>query len=178
MKNRVAILWVIFIAIIILLTPAASAEDIIIQLEDGKKIVLHDDYTWEYLDSSENEFDFSQIRDNVIPSFLRQGIAVKSRTIRTAVEMYLQGWRYAMPVPKSRQAAWGNFDRRTTWYYGYWFNIKTEECSKETPVRKENGNYHGDYQDLRGYWRNGGSPRWPTKIEWLLSDGGGVKPVE
>lgn len=178
MKHWVAIQWVIVIAIFILFMPAVCAEDVIIQLENGKKIVLHDDFTWEYLDTSTDDFDFSQIRDNVIPSFLRQGIAVKAETIRTAVEMYLQGWRYTMPRPKSKQAAWGNRDGRTTWFYGYWYNVKTGECSKETPVRKENGNYHGDYQDLRGYWRNGGSPRWPTKIEWLLSDGGGVKPGE
>jgi hypothetical protein len=83
-----------------------------------------------------------------------------------------------MPIPKSRQAAWENRDRRTTWYYGHWDNIKNGECSKEMPVRKDNGTYYGDYQDLRNYWRNGGSPRWPTKIEWLLSAEGGVKPGE
>lgn len=146
MKNRFAIQWIILIAIIIFITPGIHADDIIVQLENGKKILLHDDYTWEYLDTSVNDFDLSQIRDNKIPSFLRQGIAVKAETIRTAVEMYLQGWRYSMPRPKSRQAAWGNFDRRTTWFYGYWYNIKTGECSKETPVRKEYGNYKGDYQ--------------------------------
>ena len=31
-----------------------------------------------------------------------------------------------MPQPKSRQAAWGNGDGRTTWFYGFWDNEKPE----------------------------------------------------
>lgn len=51
-----------------------------------------------------------------------------------------------MPKPKSSQAAWGNFDGRTTWYYGYWYNVETKAYSKETPTKKSNGYYYGDNQ--------------------------------
>ena len=118
----------------------------------------------------------SSVKSNKIPSYLRQGITVDKATLNIAIKMYQQGWRYAMPEPKSAQAMWGNYDGRTTWWYHDWENIKTEQHSQTTPVLNEQGKYVGDWQDNRGYYRNGGSPSWPTKIEWLLSTSGGVKP--
>jgi hypothetical protein len=93
-----------------------------------------------------------------------------------AVDMYNQGWRYTMPKPKSNQASWGNNDGRTTWWKGYWYNRITFKYSRLIPKCKANGKYYGDYQNDKDYWRNGGSPSRPTKIEWLLSSSGGVKP--
>ena len=90
--------------------------------------------------------------------------------------MYLQGWRYTMPRPKSSQASWGNSDRRTTWWNGYWFNNKTNKYSRTVPKKQTNGYYYGDSQEDKGYWRNGGSPITPTKIDWLLSTSGGRTP--
>lgn len=151
------------------------SQDRIETLSNGKKIVLHSDYTWEYQKAIEYDFDFSTIKSNQIPDFLRQGISADKATLTKAVEIYLQGWRYTMPSPKSSQASWGNRDGRTTWYNGYWRNKKTKSYSGITPKKHSDGYYYGDKQNNQG-WRNGGSPSYPSKMEWLLSLRGGVKP--
>lgn len=174
-NNTRFIITLLALLFVLSVAPYCIADDIVTEI-NGRKVVLHDDFTWEYLDTPKYDFDFSKIRDNEIPSFLRQGIKVDAKTITIAVEMYLQGWRYTMPSPKSKQAAWENTDGRTTWYYGYWFNEKTGAFSEETPMKKANGFYYGDDQKKQWHWRNGGAPRYPTKIEWLLSTSGGVKP--
>jgi len=173
MKKYIGISLIIAL---LLIQSLSFAEDIKLLTKGEKIVILHDDYTWEYEKPITYDFDFSTIKDNKIPSFLRQGISANKATIITAVKMYLQGWRYTMPEPKSAQAAWGNYDGRTTWFYGYWHNIKIEAVSSSTPILKSNGRFVGDGQDQRNYYRNGGSPRWPTKIEWLLSESGGVEP--
>ena len=78
-----------------------------------------------------------------------------------------------MPIPKSRQAAWENGDGRTTWYNGYWHNIKTNLYSNTTLQKKESGLYLGDNQNSSNTWRNGGSPKKPDIFMFLLSDSGG-----
>jgi hypothetical protein len=110
----------------------------------------------------------------VIPKSLRGGIDVKHSIIQTALAMQTQGWEYVMPQPKSPQSAWDNTDKRTSWWVGYWYNNKTDTYSSTTPQLKE-GKYVGDEIDARG-WKTGGRPRKPTKIEWLLSKVGGIKP--
>jgi len=145
-------------------------------LENGKKVILHSDKTWEYQIGITYDYDFSKIADDQIPDFLRSGIKANKSTIKTAVEMSLQGWHYTMPIPKSSQAIWGNSDGRTTWWKGYWYNNKTKKYSRDTPQKQSNGHYYGDRQNDNGNWRNGGSPNYPSKIEWLLSSSGGVKP--
>jgi len=109
-----------------------------------------------------------------IPASLRDGIKADQKTIDTALAMQEQGWEYRMPRPKSNQAAWGNGDGRTTWWNGYWINEKTKQNSNGTPKLKE-GVYAGDGLAQSG-WRRGGSPRFPNKLEWLLSKSGGVAP--
>jgi len=143
-------------------------------LSDGTRVVLHDDFTWEY----DNEgyvydFDFSALTPETLPSFLRPGRQADVATQSTAVEMYLQGWRYMMPAPKSAQAAWGNSDGRTTWWYGYWYNVDGERHSASQPTVSDDCEYRGDGQNLANTWRNGGSPSHPTLLEWLLSEYGG-----
>ena len=152
------------------------AQNNIATLPNGSKVILHADKTWEYHETVSYDYDFSKIEENQIPSILRQGISADKNTITTAVKMYLQGWKYSMPRPKSSQASWGNGDGRTTWWKGYWYNGKTNKYSQITPKAKTNGFYYGDDQKNKGYWGNGGSPRNPSKIEWLLSSFGGVKP--
>lgn len=165
------------LAIILLAqTWPAYSDDQEVTLPNGKHAILHDDFTWEYYEQPQPTIDTSSIRDNEIPSFLRKGITADKTTIVAAVELYSQGWRYYMPMPKSRQAAWGNGDRRTTWWYGYWTNEKSQAVSSADPTKHSNGIYYGDTQDLRHNWRNGGTPPTPTKIEWLLSSSGGVPP--
>jgi hypothetical protein len=172
-----AILKYYAVALFVLLASINSyPQDQIINLSNGKKVVLHADHTWNYYEDISYKFDFSNLRDNKIPSFLRQGISVNKNALKIAVEMYLQGWRYTMPVPKSNQARWGNYDGRTTWWMGYWYNKKTHRYSESTPEKQSNGYYYGDDQNQKGYWRRGGSPSYPTKIEWLLSSYGGIKP--
>ena len=111
-----------------------------------------------------------------IPPQLRQGVDCDAVTVTTAVELVGQGWVYTMPQPKSAQAAWGNPDGRTTWFVGYWSNTKTRERSSITPIKGSDGQYVGDGKGV-AYWRRGGSPRPPSKIEWLCSKSGGVKPI-
>jgi len=152
------------------------AQNQIVKLPDGQKVILYSDKTWNYYKGISYDYDFSKLADNKIPGFLRQGINVNKQTLRVAVEMYLQGWRYTMPRPKSSQASWGNNDGRTTWWKGYWHNSKTQKYSRQMPKKRTNGYYHGDEQNDKGYWSNGGSPRYPSKIDWLLSSSGGVKP--
>lgn len=113
-----------------------------------------------------------ELAPGIIPSSLRQGIQVNQKTINIALEMQKQGWKYIMPRPKSPQAAWGNSDGRTTWFRGCWVN--GDKTSSTTPVLKESL-YVGDDLGSLG-WRRGGSPRRPTKIEWLLSESGGIEP--
>jgi len=111
-----------------------------------------------------------------IPPELRGGIQADNATIQKALEMKRQGWTYVMPEPKSAKAAWGNRDGRTTWWVAYWTNDKTGETSSAEPVLKD-GKYVGDGKGVR-VWRRGGSPPPPTKLEWLLSKSGGIKPRE
>lgn len=145
-------------------------------LPNGKKVILYEDKTWAYHEKLSYDFNFDQLIDNRIPDFLRQGIDVDKKTLKIAVEMYLQGWHYTMPRPKSRKAEWGYEDGRTTWWNGYWYNDKTLEYSRLIPEKQANGYYDGDEQEEKKSWRNGGSPPYPSAVEWLLSSKGGVKP--
>ena len=153
----------------------AAAEEIL-TLSNGRRIVVYDDFTWNYLDSSAPiHGDLSQIQDNQPPSFLRQGIAATRDQLIRAIEMYDQGWRYTMPRPKSAQAAWGNSDGRTTWYNGWWYNERTHLYSTATPSRRDSGLYLGDGQNSSNTWRNGGTPSAPDIYMWLLSQTGGPR---
>lgn len=50
MKKPVIIKALVVLLILsFLLMPQLFAEDQIIQLENGKQVVLHDDFTWEYI---------------------------------------------------------------------------------------------------------------------------------
>lgn len=111
-----------------------------------------------------------------IPTPLRGGIKVDQDTISIALAMQEQGWAYTMPRPKSKQARWGNTDGRTTWWVGYWYNEKTKKYSSATPKLKD-GVCLGNGKGGSG-WRRGGSPRRPTKLEWLLSKSGGIPPKD
>lgn len=153
-----------------------TAQNNILALPNGNKVILHADKTWEYYEIASYDYDFSKIDENQIPPILRQEISADRNTIITAVKMHLQGWSYFMPSPKSTQASWGNGDGRTTWWKGYWYNHKTNKYSQDMPKAKINGFYYGDDQNNEGCWRNGGSPSIPSKIEWLLSSSGGIKP--
>ncbi len=163
------------LTLVILINTVTYSQDQIVTLENNKKVILYSDKTWDYYQDNLYDYDFSSIKDNTIPDFLRSGIQVNKETLTIAVEMYLQGWRYTMPRPKSNQAHWGNSDGRTTWWNGYWYNNSTKKYSTTKPTKGFNGLYFGNDQNNQG-WRRGGSPRYPSKIEWLLSSSGGVKP--
>ena len=113
---------------------------------------------------------------NSIPLELRSGdFSCDKSTIQTAAELKHAGWTYIMPEPKSPQAAWGNYDGRTTWWVGYWVNRTTSATSFTQPTINSNGEIIGDGN---GYlaWRRGGTPPPPTEIEWLCSSYGGIPP--
>ncbi len=174
MKN-----YIRFIIIVLLSTIAVSAvfsQEETVTLSNGKKVVLHSDHTWSSADGVVYDYDFTTLNDNSIPEILRGGIQVDKDTLVTAMEMYLQGWRYTMPCPKCKKARRGHSDGYTTWWCGYWFNEKTGKYSSTVPEKASNGFYLGDHQNRKGEWSNGKGPANPTKIMWLLSSSGGVKP--
>jgi len=109
-----------------------------------------------------------------IPETLRGGIQVDQDTIDIALAMQSGGWVYHMPQPKSTQARWGNTDGRTTWWVGYWTNSKTKKNSSITP-RLIDYKYQGDNKG-QAAWRRGGTAARPSRLEWLLSSGGGIPP--
>lgn len=155
--------------LLLLLCLNLYAEEVV-TLKDGSKIVIYNNNTWaEYKEKTLSE-------DEVIEKnrqYLRKGIPANKKEIREACEMYEQGWTYTMPIPKSKKAAWGITDGRTTWYYGYWYNTKTGKYSDTTPKKSSNGLYIGDNQNSANKWRNGGTPGRPTIIMYLLSESGG-----
>lgn len=101
--------------------------------------------------------------------------ATDKTALQTALDLKHAGWTYIMPEPKSRQASWGNRDGRTTWFYGYWTNLKNHSTSSLQPVKDAKGEWIGDQKGMAA-WRNGGSPRTPSRVEWLCSDSGGIEP--
>ncbi|WP_321282132.1 hypothetical protein [Marinifilum fragile] len=174
---RSSIIQFLFVVLFaVFFSDSLYAQNRIVTLPEGEQIILYPNKTWDYYKGISYDFDFSTLTNNNIPKFLRSGISVDKQTLRIAVEMYLQGWRYIMPRPKSSQAYWGNSDGRTTWWKGYWYNSKTYKYSRIRPVKQSSGYYKGDEQNDKGYWSNGGSPAYPSKIDWLLSSSGGVKP--
>lgn len=121
----------------------------------------------------------SGARKKQIPDYLRGGIECSEQTINKAVEMYNQGWRYTMPKPKNKKANWHNNNFRSKWYYGYWHNIKTNKYSSATPVKNNKGEFVGNDTDLHdGFWRKGGAPKRPSKLQWLLSSAWGIEPED
>ena len=160
-----------FVFILVFLSILYLHSEEIVTKADGTKVVLFDDHTW----AIQNAGDGKSVTDLVkqFKPFLRQGIKASEREVEIACEMYSQGWKYTMPRPKSSQAAWGNGDGRTTWYNGYWYNSKSNLYSDTTPGKKESGLYLGDNQNSANTWRNGGSPKNPDVIMFLLSDSGG-----
>jgi hypothetical protein len=78
----------------------------------------------------------------------------------TCQKLTAEGWCFFPPLPKSKQAAYGNYDRRTTWWHGYWINDNLKECSGKVPRYIEKQDIVvGDGEDcrvLRSRYRNGG----------------------
>jgi hypothetical protein len=163
----------LFLCFLLFLVLTNMFSEQVIILNDGRKVILFDDFTWRYVEQEKTVTDYSAIKDNEAPPFLRQGTKAARQEIITAIEMYNQGWRYMMPRPKSAQAAWGNSDGRTTWWYGWWYNEKTGLYSDSTPRKSENGLYLGDNQNNAHQWRNGGSRGRPDIYMYLLSENGG-----
>jgi len=109
-----------------------------------------------------------------IPAFLKQSfrgkkIEANKAQVEQATELYNQGWRYVLPSPKSEQAEWGNYSRRTTWYEGGWRNKKTNSYSYDVPQKNNNGKYIRDGDNRLGTWRRGGAPRLNV-IECMLAE--------
>jgi hypothetical protein len=163
MKKILCVLFLLFISV------AIYSEEIV-STSDGRKVILFDDHTWKELrnDASDKTDIVSVYKDK-----LRKNIKATDIEIKTACEMLADGWIYTMPRPKSAKAAWGITDGRTTWWYGFWYNEKTQLYSDSTPIKKSSGIYLGDSQNNSGNWKNGGSPKKPDIFMYLLSDSGG-----
>jgi len=159
--KKTVYLWMMLIC-----TLLVYAEEFVTK-KDGKQVVLYDDHTWAEVQDIKVD-NFALYKDK-----LRKGISADEKEIQIACEIYAQGWRYTMPRPKSNQAAWGNRDKRTTWFYGWWYNEKTGEYSDATPQKTKSGLYKGDSRNNAHSWRNGGSPSYPDIYMYLLSSSGG-----
>jgi hypothetical protein len=166
----------LIITLAILFPCKAIAQQKVVKLEDGVEIIIYPDKTWEYYDKIPSNFDIDKIGDNDIPDFLRQGIEVSKDTILTAIELHKQGWTYFMPSPKCQGTARGNQEGKTTWWCGYWYNKERDCYSYTIPVKKENGLYYGDRQNKKDTWRWCKDNNKPSKLQWLLSKKGGIKP--
>ena len=158
--------------VFMLLPIFANNEQEIVTLENGKKIIINANYTWYYQEENLNNEDV--ILQN--KKTLRQKVNATDQQILIACQMREQGWIYIMPVPKSDDAEWFNFDKNTVWYNGWWSNYHTQKYSRTTPILNLNGRYEGDNIDMSNTFSKGGSPGKPDIFMFLLSDCGG--PVE
>ena len=132
----------------------------------GDTFYLHNDGTYQKTEKSQKED--KRLKSTI--ENLGKKHSASDREIAEAYSMAVQGWRYSLPQPKSPQAAWGNRDGRTTWWYGYWRNTQSGKHSSIKPQLSKAGIWIGDDQNLAGYYRRGGSPTYPSKIELILSD--------
>lgn len=154
---------ILILCILILSATSIFAETTAIT-ESGEKIVLFKDGT--YRKNNQPKVD-SALRSRI--EQIGSKHSASANDIEEACSLAAQGWCYVLPQPKSRQAAWGNSDGRTTWWYGYWKNNDTNEYSSKKPELGQSGIWIGDGQKLMGYYRRGGSPSYPTKVELMLS---------
>lgn len=132
----------------------------------GDTIFLYNDGTYQKKEKPEKKN--LRLKSNI--ESLGKKYSASSREIEESYSLAAQGWRYTLPQPKSAQAAWGNSDGRTTWWYGYWKNSQTSKHSSTKPKRSNAGIWVGDDQNMAGYYRRGGSPTYPSKVELILSD--------
>lgn len=131
----------------------------------GDTVLLFSDGTWKKRGIKSNDI------------FLKNRIAIlahkHSLTPKEEEEAFIlasQGWRYTLPRPKSAKAEWGNYDGRTTWWYGGWTNEALDQYSSIKPKNRGSTILVGDGQNFLGMWRNGGSPATPSKVEVVLSE--------
>lgn len=160
-----AIATAYYLITLFLVTPVSFAQEIVVTPQ-GKKIILYDDGTYKRLDNSQR--NNSALLDKIHKLAKKHNASEKELNIVNALA--IQGWTYTLPKPKSAQASWGNSDGRTTWWYGYWHNTLTDRYSQSMPKKSKSGHYVGDNQNMKGYYRRGGSPRYPNNIEKILSD--------
>ena len=163
--------------------PTKVKEEYRFKTEEGKIIILYEDYSWEFGNSSQNNQysaslrPISSLESSSSENGLRSDIEViiDDKTKNKALQMKRQGWKYIMPRPKSKDADWTITDGRTTWYNGFWNNENTQKRSLKEPKLSKTGDYIGDEKGVEE-WRKGGRPRNPTFIEYLLSESGGIEP--
>ena len=158
----------VFGVVLLLACNVVHAQSQIVTLSDGKQIILYEDKTWDYLEPSDAFPNSSET--NRIPQFLRPGITVSKDVLKKAIEMYQQGWRYVMPRPSYSASG------KTNWWFGYWYNHQSKKFSTTTPLKNRNGIFYGDEEINQGNWKRAEHPGYPTKLQWLLSRTGGVKP--
>ena len=163
MKYRlfIALMWACLSG---LLSFAVSAQTIAVT-PSGDTVYLYNDGSYQ-----KKERPKEDVRLKSAVESLGKKHAASSREVEEAFSLASQGWRYTLPRPKSPQAAWGNGDGRTTWWYGYWKNSQTGKYSSTKPKPTKAGAWVGDDQNLAGYYRRGGSPTFPTKVERILSE--------
>ena len=94
------------------------------------------------------------------------GDAASASDVALADALKTAGWHYEMPQPKSKTAKWGNFNKGTTWFPGYWLNATTNKTSATQPVASDN--FKGDGLP-KPAWVKGGSPSEPSWVEFLCT---------
>ncbi len=94
------------------------------------------------------------------------GDAASASDVALADALKTAGWHYEMPQPKSKTAKWGNFNKGTTWFPGYWLNATTNKTSATQPTASDN--FKGDGLP-KPAWVKGGSPSEPSWVEFLCT---------
>jgi len=132
----------------------------------GDTVYLHNDGS--YQKKARPQKEDVRLKSNI--KSLGKKYSASNRELEESFSLAVQGWRYTLPQPKSSQAAWGNNDGRTTWWYGYWKNSLTGKHSSTKPSLSKAGVWIGNDQNMAGYYRRGGSPAYPNKVELILSE--------
>ncbi|MCB0279626.1 MAG: hypothetical protein KDD94_09005 [Calditrichaeota bacterium] len=153
-----------YVALFLFISICFSQEEAVTR--SGVTVLLFEDGTWRKKEADAG-LDAQLMRR--IADLAQKHQATKDET-REAYELAAAGWRYTLPQPKSKQARWGNSDGRTTWWYGYWYNRQTNAYSQKIPKQSQAGLWLGDNQNNKGSYRRGGSPRYPTAIELILTE--------
>jgi len=121
------------------------------------------------------KFEEKKVATDAKPAGLRAlegGKSASAADVASANKLQASGWTYVMPEPKSKTAAWGNKNTKSTWYPGYWKNAGGA-TSVVQPTEADA--FKGDGES-KPKWKDGGSPKAPSFVEWLCSKGGGISP--
>jgi len=72
---------VLYLLVISLTQNSLKAQDQIVKLPNGQRVILYPDKTWDYYEGISYDFDFSTLEDNKIPNFLSHWLKTSKRNL-------------------------------------------------------------------------------------------------